>query len=85
MEKYGQQFLLLPTFVNGVFNPEINIALGAYYLNKLVIRFGELDLALEAYNHGPSRLKRYLGNGYRPRLYSQKVFRHYSSLRSPSI
>ena len=68
-----------------LFDPESNIALGAYYLNKLVLRFGDLGLALEAYNHGPSRLKRYLRKGYRPKRYSQKVFRHYSWLRSPSI
>ena len=68
-----------------LFDPETNIALGAYYLNKLVLRFGDLSLALEAYNHGPSRVKRYLKMGYRPKHYSQKVFRHYSWLRSPSI
>ena len=68
-----------------LFDPEVNIALGAYYLNKLVLRFGDLGLALEAYNHGPTRLNRYLKAGLRPKRYSQKVFRHYSWLRSPSI
>lgn len=68
-----------------LFDPEANIALGAYYLNKLVLRFGDLGLALEAYNHGPTRLNRYLKAGFRPKRYSQKVFRHYSWLRSPSI
>ena len=68
-----------------LFDPKANIALGAYYLNKLVLRFGDLGLALEAYNHGPSRLQRYLKNGYRPKRYSQRVFRHYSGLKSPSI
>ena len=68
-----------------LFDPKANIALGAYYLNKLVLRFGDLGLALEAYNHGPSRLQRYLKNGYHPKRYSQRVFRHYSGLKSPSI
>ena len=68
-----------------LFDPKTNITLGAYYLNKLVLRFGDLGLALEAYNHGPSKLNHFLENGYRPKRYSQKVFRHYSSLRSPSI
>ena len=63
-------------------DPEVNITLGAYYLSKLFLRFGDLGLALEAYNHGPSRLKGYLKNGYRPKHYSQKVFRNYSSLMS---
>jgi soluble lytic murein transglycosylase-like protein len=43
-----------------LYNPEINIALGTYYLNKLENRFGDLNLALEAYNHGPTRLDKYL-------------------------
>ena len=37
----------------------------------------DLGLALEAYNHGPTRLKRYLKKGYRPKIYSQKVFKKY--------
>ena len=68
-----------------LFDPKTNIALGAYYLNKLVLRFDDLALALEAYNHGPSRLNRYLRKGHRPKLYSQKVFKNYNWLRSPSI
>ena len=68
-----------------LYDPEANIALGAYYLNKLVLRFGDLGLALEAYNHGPSQLRRYLRKGYRPNRYSQKVFKHYNRLRSQSI
>ncbi|MCH8156750.1 MAG: transglycosylase SLT domain-containing protein [Nitrospinae bacterium] len=67
-----------------LYDPGTNIALGAYYLNKMVLRFGDLGLALEAYNHGPSQLTRYLKKGYRPKRYSQKVFRHYNRLRSPS-
>ena len=68
-----------------LFDPKINIALGAFYLNKLVLRFDDLGLALEAYNHGPSKLNRYLRKGYRPKRYSRKVFLNYSWLRSPSI
>ena len=66
-------------------DPEANIALGAYYLNKMILRFGDLGLALEAYNHGPSQLSRYLKKGYRPKRYSQKVFQQYNRLRSRSI
>ena len=71
--------------IPSLYDPEINIALGAYYLNKLFLHFGDLGLALEAYNHGPSRLKRYLKKGYRPKRYSQKVFRNYNWLLSPLI
>ena len=70
---------------SSLYDPETNIVLGAYYLNKLFIDFGDLGLALEAYNHGPSRLKRYLKKGYRPKRYSQKVFKYYNGLISPSI
>jgi soluble lytic murein transglycosylase-like protein len=70
---------------SSLYDPETNIALGAYYLNKLFIDFGDLGLALEAYNHGPSRLKRYLKKGYRPKIYSQKVFKKYNGLIYPSI
>jgi soluble lytic murein transglycosylase-like protein len=70
---------------SSLYDPETNIVLGAYYLNKLFVDFGDLGLALEAYNHGPSRLKRYLKKGYRPKLYSQKVFKKYNGLIYPSI
>ncbi|CCQ89432.1 hypothetical protein NITGR_1040050 [Nitrospina gracilis 3/211] len=50
-----------------LFNPDTNIALGAMYLDKLQKRFQDLDLALEAYNHGPSRLSRYLRQGKNPK------------------
>ena len=68
-----------------LFDPITNIALGAYYLNKLVLRFDDLGLALEAYNHGPSKLNRYLRKGYQPKRYSQKVFLNYNWLRFPSV
>ena len=71
--------------IRTLFDPEKNIALGAYYLNKLVSRFGDLALALEAYNHGPSRLNRYLRKGYRPKLYSKKVLKNYRKIRSQPI
>ena len=68
-----------------LYDPAINITLGAYYLNKLFLRFGDLGLALEAYNHGPTRLKGYLKKGHRPKRYSQKVFKNYNRLLSSTI
>ena len=68
-----------------LFDPEKNIALGAYYLNKLVSRFGNLTLALEAYNHGPSRLSKYLRKGYQPKRYSKKVLKNYRKIRFQPI
>lgn len=63
-----------------LYNPKTNIALGAYYLNKLHNRFGDLNLALEAYNHGPTKLDRYLKRGYQPKRYSKKVFKIYAMI-----
>ncbi len=67
-----------------LFKPESNIALGTYYLNKLQNRFNnDVKLALEAYNHGPTRLERYIQQGKRlPEDYSNKVLKIYDLIRS---
>ena len=63
-----------------LYNPEVNIALGSYYLKKLQRRFGDLVLALEAYNHGPTRLDKYLKRGFQPKTYSTKVLKIYQEI-----
>ncbi len=68
-----------------LFDPATNIALGAFYLNKLKQRFKDMKIALEAYNHGPSRISHYLRKGKLPEDYSRKVFRIYDLIRSQSI
>jgi soluble lytic murein transglycosylase len=68
-----------------LYDPRENIALGAYYLNKMVARFGDLTLALEAYNHGPSRLSRFLRRGHLPHRYSGKVLKNYRKIRFQPI
>ncbi len=65
-----------------LYDPKNNIALGAYYLSKMMSRFGDLTLALEAYNQGPSRLSRFLRKGHLPhQRYSRKVFKNYRMIR----
>jgi len=64
-----------------LYHPEKNIALGSYYLNKLVKRFGDMKTALEAYNHGPTRTARHLRRGKRTKKYSGKVFAIYKQIR----
>lgn len=64
-----------------LYHPEKNIALGSYYLNKLIKRFGDMKTALEAYNHGPTRTARYLRRGKRTKKYSGKVFAIYKQIR----
>lgn len=68
-----------------LYDPRKNIALGAYYLNKMVVRFGGLTLALEAYNQGPSRLSRFIRKGYLPHRYSRKVLKNYRKIRFQPI
>jgi soluble lytic murein transglycosylase len=63
-----------------LYNPQTNIALGAYYLKKMHARFGDINLALEAYNHGPTKLAKYLKRGYQPRRYSKKVLEIYEMI-----
>jgi soluble lytic murein transglycosylase len=70
---------------NTLYDPEINIALGAFYLDKLLKRFRDLRLALEAYNHGPTKLRHYLKKGIRPKKYSNKVYKNYNMIKARSI
>ncbi len=63
-----------------LYDPRKNITLGAYYLNKMAVRFGDLTLALEAYNQGPSRLSRFLRKGHLPHRYSRKVLKNYRKI-----
>ena len=41
--------------------PDTNVLAGARYLNLMLSRFGSADLALAAYNAGPSAVERYVG------------------------
>ncbi len=68
-----------------LYDPEVNIALGAFYLNKLLKRFRDLSLALEAYNHGPTQLRQFLKLGIRPKKYSNKVYKNYNMIKARSI
>ena len=46
-----------------VWNPEVNIAIGVFYLNLLKDRYdGNLDLVLAAYNAGLGNVDRWLAN-----------------------
>lgn len=45
-----------------VFNPEANIQIGCWYLNKLYKEFGRLDLVIAAYNGGSGNVRKWLEN-----------------------
>lgn len=68
-----------------LYRPEKNIALGSFYLSKLVNRFGDMKTALEAYNHGPTRTARYLRRGKKTQKYSGKVFAIYNQIKLAKV
>lgn len=48
---------------NALFDPEINIRLGCYYLKKLLDTYdGRLNVALAAYNGGPGNVEKWLSD-----------------------
>jgi soluble lytic murein transglycosylase len=60
-------------------DPSANIAMGTYYLTKLLGRFNDLSVALAAYNHGPTRIANLAeARATLPMGYTQKVLKHYS-------
>lgn len=68
-----------------LYNPLLNVKMGTYYLGKMENKFGNLQLALEAYNNGPKRLSRMLNRGFLPTRYSSKVFSAYEKLKQGRI
>ncbi len=57
-------------------DPATNVMIGTYYLAKMRKRFGNLSLALEAYNRGPTKLRKSLRKGHKLRKkYTLRVLR----------
>ena len=48
--------------VDMLYNPEINIEFGCWYLNNLLNQFGDLSLALAAYNGGSGNVTKWLND-----------------------
>jgi soluble lytic murein transglycosylase-like protein len=66
------------------FDPLTNVQAGVRYLRRLLDRFGELEVALMAYNAGPSRIRELLSRGKIPpriQAYPRKVERELDRLR----
>ncbi len=58
-----------------LFDPVRNVRLGVAYLERLRARYGNLSIALTAYNWGPTRVSDMLRRSERiPAGYSQRVF-----------
>ncbi len=45
-----------------IFDPETNIKIGCWYLNKLYNEFGKLELVIAAYNGGSGNVNKWLKN-----------------------
>ena len=65
-----------------LFNPHLNIKLGIHYLNKLVDRFEDIEIALTAYNYGPTRIAQRLKNKESlPKAYAHRILATYQRFR----
>jgi peptidoglycan lytic transglycosylase len=57
-----------------LFDPEVNVRIGVWYLRQLRDRYGHIDVALAAYNWGPQRIDWRLRTGRAlPTLYPSQV------------
>lgn len=45
---------------DSLYDPETNIRIGSWYLNKLIKQFGDIELALTAYNAGSGNVQSWL-------------------------
>lgn len=64
-----------------LYDPDLNIKLGTQYLALLHQRFGDLEVALVAYNHGPTRVSKMMYRGRNlPTGYADKVIGGYRRL-----
>ncbi len=54
----GTKFVL-----NDLYNPEINVRYGAWYLHHLLLKYGDERLALAAYNAGQENVDRWRSEG----------------------
>ena len=60
---WGSEVLDINDFsINSLYNPEINIKIGAWYLRLLMDQYKDTDTALAAYNGGSGNVSRWLQN-----------------------
>jgi soluble lytic murein transglycosylase-like protein len=70
--------------LDGLYDPETNIATGFRYLRDLLGTYqGNLRLALLAYNRGPAKVNQLLGNGHEPGNGYAKIVMGKSASASP--
>lgn len=67
-------------------NPEKNIQIGIHYLAMLNDDFGDIKLALTAYNYGPFKVQEIISqNNDIPNGYSDKILKYYARYRGFKI
>ncbi len=49
--------------VKDLYDPEINVRYGSFYLRRLLTKYGEVDLALAAYHAGQGNVDQWLEDG----------------------
>jgi len=65
-----------------LFLPSVNIFIGAAYLAELREQFDDWDVALTAYNHGPTKARELARRGRKPSSrFAARVLRRFESLR----
>jgi len=64
-----------------LYDPETNLMIGFRYLRDLIEVYGDVKLALLAYNRGPSRIKKLLDEGHDPQNgYASRIMEGYSGV-----
>jgi len=62
----------------GLYDPETNLRIGFRFLRDLIDTYGNVEMALLAYNWGPSRLRELLAQGRNPRNgYASSIMQGY--------
>jgi len=69
-----------------LYDPEINIKIGIYYLFEMILKYKDVRLALIAYNIGPGRVDRMIKEGaILPSEYVFKVFGAYKEIETTKM
>jgi len=64
-----------------LFNPYLNIRIGIYYLSQLILDFKDVEVALTAYNYGPTYVKGLIERNERiPHDYYRKFLTAYQKI-----
>jgi soluble lytic murein transglycosylase len=65
----------------GLHDMETNVKIGSYYLAKMMRRYGDLTMALEAYNLGPAKMDSLLEKGWLKKRFTKKTLKVRDRLR----